>query len=141
MTTVEFFREVKARLTDNGAVAINVGRTDTDRRLVDALSATMLRVFPSVHAIDVPQSFNTILVATVLPSTADSLRANKAHRIGSVHPRLYQILDSAADAIVPLGSSDIIFTDDRAPVERLVDSIVLDFLLAGRADEFRLEHD
>ena len=36
-----------------------------------------------------------------------------------------------------LAKSDIIFTDDHAPVEQLVDSIVLDFLLAGGAEEFR----
>ena len=56
LTTVEFFAEVKERLTENGAVAINVGRTDTDRRLVDALSQTLLEVFPSVHAIDVSRN-------------------------------------------------------------------------------------
>lgn len=141
LTTVEFFGEVKARLTANGAVAINVGRTDTDRRLVDALSNTLLRVFPSVHAIDVPQSFNTILVATAQPTAADNLRANAEHRIASAHPHLYKLLEDAADAIAPPGASDIVFTDDRAPVERLVDSIVLDFLLAGRADEFRLGNE
>ena len=141
LTTAEFFSEVKARLAADGALAINVGRTDTDRRLVDALSNTLLQVFPSVHAIDVPQSFNTILVATNQPTAADNLRANIGHRAESVDPRLYRILEDAAEALAPLGKSDIIFTDDRAPVERLVDSIVLDFLLAGRADEFRLEND
>ncbi len=141
LSTVEFFREVKARLSADGAVAINVGRTDTDRRLVDALSNTLLHVFPSVHAIDVPQSFNTILVATVQPTATDNLRANAENRSAWLDPRLFTILEDAAEAIAPLGKSDIIFTDDRAPVERLVDSIVLDFLLAGRADEFRLEND
>ena len=42
-------------MTADGAVAINVGRTDTDRRLVDALTATLQEVFPTVHALDVPQ--------------------------------------------------------------------------------------
>ena len=137
LTTVEFFGEVKARLADDGALAINVGRTDTDRRLVDALANTLRQVFPSVHAIDVPQSFNTILVATPQPTHADNLRANLAHRVDSVDPRLYDILQQAADSIADTGASDIIFTDDRAPVENLVDSIVLDFPLAGRANEFR----
>ncbi len=138
LTTVEFFEEVKARLTDDGAAAINVGRTDTDRRLVDALSSTLLQVFPSVHALDVPQSFNTILVATRQTTQATNLRENLAYRVDSVDPRLYAIINDAADALAPLAESDIIFTDDLAPVERLVDSIVLDFLLAGRAVEFQL---
>ena len=54
LTTVEFFNEVKSRLSSDGVVAINVGRTDTDRRLVDALSNTLLQVFPTVHALDAP---------------------------------------------------------------------------------------
>ena len=137
LTTAEFFGEVKSRLADDGALAINVGRTDTDRRLVDALTNTLLQVFPSVHALDVPQSFNNILVATAQPSQASNLRENLAYRVDSVDARLYDVLEQAAEALVPLGESDIVFTDDRAPVERLVDSIVLDFLLAGRADEFR----
>ncbi len=137
LTTVEFFGEVKMRLADDGALAINVGRTDTDRRLVDALANTLQQVFPNVHALDVPQSFNTILVATVQPTQAQALRDNIAHRVATIDSRLYTVLGQAADALVPLGNSDIVFTDDRAPVESLVDSIVLDFLLAGRADEFR----
>ena len=141
LTTVEFFGEVKAKLSDEGTVAINVGRTDTDRRLVDALSATLLEVFPSVHAIDVPRSFNTILVATVQATAAGNLGENLKYPSESVDARLYEVLARALEAVVPLGESDIIFTDDRAPVERLVDSIVLDFLLAGRADEFRLSDD
>ena len=141
LTTVEFFGEVKERLAPAGVVAVNVGRTDTDRRLVDALANTLLQVFPSVHAIDVPQSFNTILVATKDPTSSDNLIANVRLQAGSIDARLYGVLEDAAAARAPLGESDIIFTDDRAPVERLVDSIVLDFLLAGRADEFRLGND
>ena len=140
LTTFEFFAEVKDHLRDDGVVAINVGRTDTDRRLVDALSQTLLAVFPSVHAIDVPQSFNTILVATLRPTLADNLRANLGYPIDSVDPILYNILAMAADNLVPLAEGDIVFTDDRAPVEMLVDAIVLDFLLAGRAEEFRLDN-
>ncbi len=141
LTTVEFFSEAKAHLTEDGVVAINVGRTDTDRRLVDALSRTLLEVFPSVHAIDVPQSFNSILVATNLPTNDSNLRANLDYPVDAVDPVLYELLAKAAENIVPLGESDIVFTDDRAPVETLVDSIVLDFLLAGRAEEFRLDNE
>ncbi len=134
LTTVEFFQEVKERLTPDGALAINVARTETDRRLVDALAATLLEVFPSVHAIDVPRSFNAILVATRMPTRAENLRANIALLEDPAWKPLRLVLESAARAIAPLGRSDVIFTDDRAPVERLVDSIVLDYLLGGDAE-------
>jgi spermidine synthase len=137
LTTVEFFAEVRAHLTDDGAVAINVGRTDTDRRLVDALTSTMLQVFPSVHAMDVPYSFNTILVATVQPTQADNLVENVALLPENVHPMLREMLTLGAASIVPVNTSDLIFTDDRAPVETLVDSLVLNFLLSGGAEQLR----
>ena len=140
LTTVEFFGEVKSRLAEDGVVAINVGRTDTDRRLVDALAETLTRVYPTVHALDVPQSFNTILVATVQPTHPSNLRQNIKNQVSAVDPVLYDLLAKAADAGVPLVRSDIVFTDDHAPVENLVDSIVLNFLLAGRAEEFRISH-
>ncbi len=139
LTTVEYFGEVKALLADRGVVAINAGRTDTDRRLVDALAATLAQVFASVHAIDVPHSFNTILVATVEPTQADNLRDNAKALDPAAHPALANLLSQAANSLAPISQSDIVFTDDRAPVESLVDSIVLDFLLAGRAEEFRLD--
>ena len=137
LTTVEFFEEVRARLTDDGVVAINVGRTDTDRRLIDALTNTLLHVFPSVHAMDVPSSFNTILVATVQPTTADNLIFNLASLPANAHPMLRDTLTLAATSIVPVNRMDILFTDNRAPVETLVDSLVVNFLLSGDAEQLR----
>lgn len=141
LTTVEFFGEVRARLAHDGVAIINVGRTDSDRRLVDALAQTMLQVFPSVHALDVPASFNTILYATVEATSASNLRRNLQYQVDSAPADLYDIMEEAAIALVPLGQSDIIFTDDRAPVETLIDSIVLDFLLSGGADAFRQDNE
>ena len=138
LTTMEFFAEAKARLTADGVVMINVGRTDTDRRLVDALAHTLSFVYPSIHAMDVPHSFNTILAATVQATEADSLLENMRYPVDNVNPILYEILSAGAAALAAPGESDILFTDDRAPVETLVDSMVLNFLLSGRAERFRL---
>ncbi|RMG72942.1 MAG: spermine synthase, partial [Chloroflexi bacterium] len=122
LTTVEFFQEVKAHLLDNGVVAINVGRTRTDRRLVDAMARTLREVFPSVHAIDVPSAFNTILVATVQPTSSDNLMQNLAllSREYTVS-LLYDTLTLASQNIVPVTYSNTVFTDDHAPIETLVD--------------------
>lgn len=137
LTTVEFFQEVRAHLTPDGVVTINVGRTDTDRRLVDALTATLLQVFPSVHALDVPLSFNTILVATQQPTRPDNLSANLALMGPDVTPLLRDTLALAADRLVPAVASSTIFTDDRAPVETMVDSLVINFLLSGGVDRLQ----
>ena len=134
LTTVEFFQEIHEHLTENGVMAINVGRTDTDRRLVDALTNTLLYVFPSVHAIDVPASFNTILVATVQPTTPENLIQNTQNLPPMNHSMLYDTLTLAINNLVPIATSDVLFTDNRAPVETIVDSLVLNFLLSGGAE-------
>ncbi len=129
LTTQDFFYEVRDHLTDNGVVAVNVGRAPNDRRLVEAITATLQMVFPSVHAIDVPGALNTILVATVRPTTAENLRANLDNLDGNADPLLRDALETAVTHLVPATSGDIIFTDERAPVETIVDSLVLRFLL------------
>jgi len=140
LTTVEFFEEVREHLSDNGVVAINVGRTNTDRRLVDALTTTMLEVFPTIHAIDVPNSFNTILVGTMTPTTSTNLINNlNIFDDTEEFPILHDVLSASIENTVPVVTSDIIFTDNQAPVETLVDSIVLNFLLSGDLDEIRPE--
>jgi spermidine synthase len=137
LTTLEFFQEIAAHLEDNGVMVINVGRTSTDRRLVDALTNTLSYVFPSIHAMDVPHSFNTILVATMQPTSDENLAANLANLPEAIHPLLPQILMDGTTALVPTNRNDILFTDDRAPVETLVDSLVLNFILGGGMEELR----
>lgn len=129
LTTVEFFEEVQARLAPDGVVMVNVGRTATDRRLVDAMTATLLRVFPSVHAIDVPYSFNTILAATPTHTTGGNLLANGDHLPPTAHPLLRDTLALAFQSLVSIRPSTVVFTDDRAPVETLVNAMILEFIL------------
>lgn len=129
LTTVEFFKEIRAKLTDDGVVVINVGRTPTDRRLVDAMANTMLHVFPTVHAMDVPNSLNTILVATRQPTEAANLSENLALLNQEAYPVLGLALELAIQTTVPLTPSNVLFTDDHAPVEQIVDSMVIDYLL------------
>jgi spermidine synthase len=129
LATNDFFEEVKVRLTENGVVAMNVGRAPGDRSLIDAMTATLLTVFPTVHAIDVPGSLNTILVATVQPTSADNLANNLLELDENVDPLLRTVLETAVANIVPIQPSDVIFTDERAPVETIIDGLVLRYLL------------
>lgn len=126
LTTVEFFREVAARLTETGVVAINVGHTENDWRLVNALAATMRQVYPSVHAINVPSTFNAILVATVQPTTSANLAANLPLLTDA---RLQQVARQARDYLTPLAPSDLIFTDDHAPLEHITHDLALRHIL------------
>lgn len=129
LTTQDYFQEVAAHLSDSGVVAVNVGRAPNDRRLIDALTATLLTVFPSVHAIDVPGTLNTILVATKQPTDAVNLGRNLAQLDEAVDPLLRRVLETAVVHQAPINPSEVVFTDERAPVETIIDSLVIRFLL------------
>lgn len=137
LTTVEFFQQARAHLLPRGVVAINVGRTPDDRRLVEALTATLRQVFPTVHAIDVPRSFNTILIATQETSQLSDFVAAYDSLPASAHPLLRQTFTLALNGLVEARASDVIFTDERAPVETITDSLVLNFLLTGGTEQLR----
>jgi spermidine synthase len=125
LTTVEFFRSVRDHLTEDGVVAINVGHTN-DYRLVETMIATLREVFPSTHAIDVPASFNTIVVATVRPTQAENLLAN---RQWIEDPILQSIVDEAWGQMRTIEPGSLVLTDDRAPVELLTHLVALSFVL------------
>jgi len=130
LATVEFFQQVRDHLTPDGIVAINVGRTSEDYRLVEAMLATMLEVFPSAHVIDVPNSFNSVVVATVQPSEAGNLLVNLPGLEGDEF--LYPTALQAAANLRPTQPGHVIFTDDRAAIEWMTNALVLDFVRGSR---------
>ncbi|MDD5467744.1 MAG: fused MFS/spermidine synthase [Anaerolineales bacterium] len=139
LTTREFFASVYAHLEADGAMAINVGRAPDDRRLVDGLVGTIRTVFPSVYVIDVPDTFNTLIYATPQPTTIDDLYANLLGMMASqdAHPLL---LDSIKRAVVfqqPLPETSVVFTDDKAPIEWITNSLVLRFVLQGNMESIQ----
>jgi spermidine synthase len=129
LTTQEFFLEVKEHLSETGVLAINVGNVPDDPRLVQAITATLLTVFPSVHTLDVPGSFNSIIVATNQPTLTQNIIQNANQLPENSDPLLLKALGAAVDNLAPTESSDIVFTDERAPVETIIDSMVIRYLL------------
>ena len=131
LTTREFFQEVRAHLSGDGVLVINVGRTPGDRRLIDAMAGTLESVFPSVYVVDVPDTFNSILYATVQPTQAGNLAANLALMDAATPPLLRDATARAVAYLQPTPVSQTVFTDDLAPVEQLTNSIVIRFVLDG----------
>lgn len=132
LTTREFFESAKAHLQPDGVLAINVGRTPTDNRLVDALSGTLNAVFPNVFTIETNQRFtNTVIYATSAPATVDRFLARAQ---GETNPKLQPIITDALATgnIRRVPSNGIVFTDDLAPVERLIDEIILSYIRSSR---------
>lgn len=133
MTTREFFQTVYDHLNENGAMAINVGRAENDRRLVDALVGTIKSVFPSVYVMDLPNSFNSIVFATHQPTQVENLQENfKALVQQPQTPDL--LLDTMAVTLTnlqPTPDSSTVYTDDRTAIEWLTNDLVLSFFTGG----------
>ncbi len=133
LTTREFFAEVYDHLDPNGALVVNVGRAPDDRRLIDALVGTIQAVFPSVYVMDLPDTFNSLIYATVQPTEAVNLVDNYSYLAAqpAVHPLLLEAIRRAGTNLRPTPQSDQVFTDDLAPIEWITNNMVLEFVLGG----------
>jgi hypothetical protein len=113
-----------------------VGRSPTDRRLIDTLYTTIAQVFPTVHIMDLPDSFNSILFATVQPTQAENLTTNFQQLSQSADTPLL-LLQSMAVCIQnlqPTPPPGVVFTDDRSPIEWITNEMILDFLFSGEVE-------
>jgi predicted membrane-bound spermidine synthase len=134
LTTREFFSEARDHLLPDGVVVVNVGRTPDDRRIVDAMAATLASVFPSVHVVDVPNTFNTMVYATAAETTAGNLGRNRQLLAAAgAAAFLVEVLARAEANLRPTPQGGVVFTDDRAPIEQITNSMTLRFLLSGQA--------
>jgi hypothetical protein len=133
LTTVEFFQICAEHLTDNGVLAINVGRAPNDRRLINDLSATIRQVLPSAHVMDIPNTFNSMIYATRQPTSSQNLAVNLGSLIAGGNPPALLLTAAQAAAnnmqMDPTGGE--IYTDDRSPVEWVTNSLVINFILGG----------
>jgi MFS family permease len=133
MTTQEFFRIAYERLTNNGVLAINVGRAPGDRSLINGLATTIATVFPSIHIMDIPDTLNSIVYASKQPTSSDDLirNYNALSARGDVHPLLLTAMSSTIVNMQSGYETTQVFTDDRAPIEWLTNNLIVNFLLYG----------
>ena len=131
LTTKEFFEEIKAHLSPHGVVVLNTGHTRTDFRLVQAFVNTMSAVFPGVYTFNVPDTFNTEVMATNSPTSLQGFLNNL-----NTIPRGTD-LGTVADEVAPVAQAahaepgGVVFTDDRAPIEQLTDQLLLNYISNG----------
>jgi spermidine synthase len=127
LTTVEFFRTAREKLARDGVVIVNAGHPEGEDELDRVLTAAMREVFPHV-ARDPIEPTNTLLVASDTPLSLERLRRVSARAL----PRdLDQTgLGAAGRVGAPLGGGEA-YTDDRAPVEWLIDKSIVDYAAGG----------
>jgi spermidine synthase len=126
LTTEEFFETVKDRLRPGGVLVVNVGHPEGQDDLEKVLTATMGEVFPNVMR-DPMEDTNTLLVASEAPLSADNLRdAARGARDG-----LRGTMLAAASRLQPGLTGGEVYTDDKAPVEWLIDKSIVDYAADG----------
>ncbi len=139
LTTREFFGIVHEHLTPNGVLAINIGRTAEDRRLINDLAATIGEHFTSIYIMDIPSTFNSILYATKAETSLENLFANYSllHANPASHPLLVTAVAVTASNLqaTPLGGR--VYTDDLAPVEAVTNDMIIRFILSGGAESLQ----
>ncbi|HLM09382.1 MAG TPA: fused MFS/spermidine synthase [Thermoleophilaceae bacterium] len=122
LTTVEFFETVLDQLSPDGVLIVNAGHPEGQDDLEKVLTATIAEVFPHVVR-DPIEDTNTLIVAARQPLSAERLR----RAVPSLPPALRGTAFAAAGRIEgPLRGGDV-YTDDKAPVEWLIDKSIVDY--------------
>lgn len=122
LTTREFFGEVRERLTARGSVIVNVGHPEGDDELETALSTTMRTTFPTVMRFPMTRT-NTLVVGSSAPVSGAQLRAS----IPTMPAALRPIAEQAAAGLEEGFDGGPVYTDDKAPVEWLIDESIVSY--------------
>jgi predicted membrane-bound spermidine synthase len=127
LSTREFFELAADRLAPGGRIIINVGHPERSDALEKVLTATMREAFASV--VRVPsEATNTILVGGDATLTPASLRPAARLLPPDLQPRAQLDADLAAPGL----RGGAVYTDDKAPVEWLVDASLLQVAEKGQ---------
>jgi spermidine synthase len=122
LATREFFELVRDRLAPGGVVIVNAGHPEGNDDLEEVLGRTLAEVFPTVLR-DPIEPTNTLLVATEAPASATHLE--RAAR--TLPGELEALARLEAARMGPRLDGGVVYTDDRAPVEWLIDRSILGY--------------
>ena len=126
LATEEFFELCRDRLAPGGVLIVNAGHPEDQDDLEKVLTATMSEVFPHVLR-DPIEPTNTLIVASESGLSRDRLLA----AIPDLPPGLRATARAAAARLdEPLEGGDV-YTDDKAPVEWLIDKSIVDYAAGG----------
>ena len=126
LTTREFFEECQDRLTDGGLVMVNVGHPEGQDELEKVISATMGDVFAEVRR-DPVDPTNTVVVASDSPISADQLGRASARFPHELEP----LVRTTAARLAPALEGGDVYSDDKAPVEWLIDKSIVEYAAEG----------
>ncbi len=122
LATKEFFDLVRDRLTPGGVLIVNAGHPENQDDLEKVLSASIGAAFKHVVR-DPIEDTNTLIVASEQPLSAANLR----RQVPSLPVGLRATALASAARIGPKLEGGTVYTDDKAPVEWLIDKSIVDY--------------
>ncbi|HKG39873.1 MAG TPA: fused MFS/spermidine synthase [Conexibacter sp.] len=126
LATREFFTLVRERLNPGGVVLVNAGHPEGSDALERTLATTIADVFPHV-ARDPSQEVNTVLIASEAPISEEALwRA-----LPALPPALRPVGAATATRLASALTGGDVYTDDKAPVEWLIDASIVEVAARG----------
>jgi predicted membrane-bound spermidine synthase len=126
LTTREFFALARARLAPGGVLMVNVGLPDGSQDLERVLAATIRAAgFPTLLR-DPVDPKNTLLVGS--DATPSNLRSAAPLLPAALRP----LASTIARRLGPAPAGGAVYTDDRAPVESLIDSSIVRYAAGQR---------
>jgi spermidine synthase len=124
LATREFFELARDHLRPGGIVIVNVGHPESQQELDEVIGATMADVFGTVLR-DPVEDTNTMIAGTDSAASATRLREAK------LPTELRATALTAAARLAPRLEGGTVYTDDRAPVEWLVDKSIVQYAADG----------
>jgi spermidine synthase len=122
LATKEFFELVRDRLAPGGVLIVNAGHPEGQDELEEVLTASIGEAFPNVLR-DPIEDTNTLIVASEAPVSGDNLR----EAVTSLPLDLRPTAALAAGRIGEPLEGGTVYTDDKAPVEWLIDKSIVDY--------------
>ena len=126
LSTREFFELARDRLAPGGIVVLNVGHPRSNDQLEKVLTATMGAAFEHV-ARDPVQPTNTLLLASRRPISRDALLQASRTLPGVLRPLALQTANRLEGPL----RGGAVYTDDKAPVEWLIDKSIVQYAADG----------
>jgi spermidine synthase len=125
LTTVEFFQLVRSRMTDDGALIVNVYDLSSEQELLEAMGATIRQVFPSLERLSRADGNHILFAFAEKRQLAQTVARLKR---GAGPAWAQELAQKAAGEMVEFEprAGAVIFTDDRAPIEEMTRKMLVE---------------
>ncbi len=128
MSSVEFFELVKAHLTEDGVMVVNMNMRGSEEGSINQyLADTISTVFSEVYTADVSGSTNRELFAS---NNAEMMQVFNMNLTSEDDEELHAMMQKVAAGLTEYTPGNLVMTDDKAPVEllgmRVMDELIRD---------------